>query len=962
MATNSFAGANTGGSIQAGTFNVAGNFNHHEQADAKDMHSVCLESLYFHDKYADVENGVRVPGTGDWVFTHDAYLAWQREGGVLVIMGRIGCGKSTLIDHIVAEQHLGSAATPNSKITIYFRFRHTSDDRQRPELDMLRSLLHQLLCSDEKLMDVFMDISEFAKRCRSQGTPGPKWDWKASELRELLHKVLDALRQQGRNVRIYLDGVDEGGEVAVSRLLQSSGPWTKGLQETVGVCLTSRPRLVYKFGQTFELNLDQENHHDLSAYIDYQFCNIQTALSASELARVKDRLVSETSSAFQWLVWICPRVVTLAEALESCEYIIAQIQGYPKELGDIYAQHIRTIHESEVSVALRILEWLTFTKDPLFINDLRHAVCIEPGKLCSSIENMKGSQHWCDNIDTFTARVARFSNQLVGKVNVRIRVPGLFGPQYNDWQIFQFDHHSVQAFLEKTGLQILRERLPDSPGAVSTAEVELSLAGRCLAFLMCKEVVQLRCDRTRQQTVVRKGVFITEGKKDEFLPEPPFALHAAEEWVAHFKAAEQASHTLNTPKLLHDLSGLDWSHVTLIYHIAVSVNFMITTLDEGQTLLHLLSRLGLDSTLTKIFALDEQDPFVSLRKRCVGMLEMRDNWGITPLAMAAGYGQRRVIDELIKQGANVSSRDNTEATPLHHAASSGAEDVIERLLACGEVQVDAKDQYNYTPLGRAAFPLRERSGAVKLLLRRSKLGIHCKDVSAVQQGQQRGVVTPLLNTVLWGSEEMLALLLDSDIIDSKLQGFSGFSILHMCLHQAKHAKLLLDSSKMQRLIESGKVNVDIRDNDGRTPLAMASAHGELDTVRLLLSSGRVQVSPMDKFKNTPLLQAIEGDHVAIARLLISANGHLMYNDPVYNDPNYPLGMAINAGNLNMVRYLVNALDVKPLRPMSSGISPIGAAMEHYRRVNPHLPSDKFDDQREILKYLCEYCLRYGGLL
>ncbi|KAK5676942.1 hypothetical protein LTS10_010706 [Elasticomyces elasticus] len=954
MTTNTFAGANTGGSIQAGTFNVAGDFNYHEQADAKNLRSVCLESLYFHDKYAGVESETRLAGNGDWVLTHDAYLAWQSEGGMLVVTGRIGSGKSTLIDHVATpEQRLGSSTCPGDRIAVSFRFRQGRDVHHRPELDMLRSYLHLMLRNDENLLDAFMDATDFLKRCRTQGVPGPKWDWNVVELREPLYKVIGDVSQRGTHVRLYLDGVEESSKAVALRLLDRIRTLSAGSSGTVGICMNLRPQLVHKFEPEFVIDLDR----DLAAYVAHHFRSKQTALNPGELAKVKDRLVSQTSSVFQWLIWACPRVVILAEAMESCDYIIAQIQGYPKALGEVYAQQTRDIHKSEVSSALRILEWLTSAKDPLFIDDLRHAVCLEAAQSYSSIEDLRHSKHWCDDKVAFMMRVGRLSGQLVGIANARVKVPGLSGPQYREWHIFQFSHHSVQAFMEDSGLQMLRQRLSTPQSAVPSAQMELSLAERCLAFLMCKEVVQLRVDRTRQQTVASKGVFVTEGKKDEFLPEPPFALHAAEEWVAHFKAAEQGSHSLNTPKLLHDLRGLDWPHIALMYDIAVSSNFMVTTLDEGQTLLHLLSRLGLDSTLTKIFALDEQDPFVSLRKRCVYMLEVQDNWGLTPLAMAAGYGQRRVIDELIKQGANVGSRGNTEATPLHHAAQNGTEDVVERLLACGGVQVDAKDKYNYTPLARAAWPFKERIGAVKLLLRRSKLGVHCKDVSAVEGGQQKGIITPLVNTMLRGSEEMLALLLGSEIIDSTLQGIWGFSILHICLHQAKCAKFILDSSKMQTLIESGRVDVDIRDVDGRSPLAMASANGDADTVRLLLSSGKVQVSSMDKFNKTPLLQAIEGDHVAIARLLVSADGHLMYSDPNYNVPNYPLGMAINAGNLNMVRYLVNALNVNPLRPMTGGISPIGAAMQHHLCADPHLLSDKFDERREILKYLCEYCLK-----
>ncbi|KAK4894338.1 hypothetical protein LTR27_007471 [Elasticomyces elasticus] len=478
MATNSFAGANMGGSIQAGTFNVAGDLNYREQAEAKSIHSVCLESLYFHDKYAEVDNAKRVPGTGNWVFTHDAYLAWQLKGGVLGITGRVGSGKSTLFNHIVAKEQRPKLETSRDrKIVICFHFHYHGGDHRQPELEVLQSLLHQLLQADEQLLAMFVESSGLVERIRTQGAPGAKWKWKKSELRDLLYKVLGMACREGRKVLIYLDAVDESGSDVALRLLQGLQTRSDEFPGTVRVCFTSRPQPVHELERDFTIDLDQENYRDLEVYVDYQFFCKQTALTAAELAAVKAQLITRTSSAFQWLVWMCPPVVIMAEAMESPNYILGQIQDYPKELGDVYAQQLLAIAEPEVPIAFRIFEWLTFTKDPLLVNDLRHAVCLEVGSQYSSIEDIKRSPHWCDNIAAFSARVFRLSSKLVRTATVRVKTLSLSGHQYEDGQIFQFDHYSVQAFMVRTGLRSLHERLSNILPTVCPAERDLSLAG-----------------------------------------------------------------------------------------------------------------------------------------------------------------------------------------------------------------------------------------------------------------------------------------------------------------------------------------------------------------------------------------------------------------------------------------------------------------------------------------------------
>ncbi|KAK3633308.1 hypothetical protein LTR56_015876 [Elasticomyces elasticus] len=526
---------------------------------------------------------------------------------------------------------------------------------------------------------MFIESSGLVERIRTQGDPGAKWEWKKAELRDLLYNVLGMACREGCNVLIYLDAVKESGREFALRLLQ-------GLQ-TRSDDFPGTP--VHELEQDFAIDLDQDNHRDLGVYVDYQFFRKQTALTTAELAAVKAHLISRSSSAFQWLVWMCPRVVSLAEAMESLTYILAQIQGYPKELSDVYAQHVLTIAEPEVNIAFRIFEWLTFTKELLSVNDLRHAVCLGEGSHCPSIEDIKHSPHWCDNIAAFSARVSRLSSKLVRRVRVRIETLGPSSPGYEDRLIFQFDHHSVQAFTQDAGLRMLHGRFQNILPAVSSPETDLSLAGRCLMFLSCKEVYEFRRIRTLGEIMLKENpITLDRGGRAVFLFEPAFAIHAGEQWPKHIRAAEGAPRAPNMAKFFHDLKHVDWSHIAFMLQPATD---QCRFQDEGQTLLHILSLLGFDANLASIFALSasDQDPPEVCREHCLGMLEARISHDRTPIALAAMQGHCRILNELIKQNAQTCSVDDYEFTPLHFAAARRSGDIVERLLACSDVQVDA---------------------------------------------------------------------------------------------------------------------------------------------------------------------------------------------------------------------------------------------------------------------------------
>ncbi|SPJ73909.1 related to ankyrin [Fusarium torulosum] len=104
------------------------------------------------------------------------------------------------------------------------------------------------------------------------------------------------------------------------------------------------------------------------------------------------------------------------------------------------------------------------------------------------------------------------------------------------------------------------------------------------------------------------------------------------------------------------------------------------------------------------------------------------------------------------------------------------------------------------------------------------------------------------------------------------------------------------------LLDTGKVDVNAKDQSGITPLSCATVWGQEAIVKLLLDTGKVDVDARDTWYNmTPLLRAAEGGHEAIVKLLLDT-GKV---DVDAKDPNgkTPLWGAAEGGHEAIVELL-----------------------------------------------------------
>ena len=265
--------------------------------------------------------------------------------------------------------------------------------------------------------------------------------------------------------------------------------------------------------------------------------------------------------------------------------------------------------------------------------------------------------------------------------------------------------------------------------------------------------------------------------------------------------------------------------------------------DAGQSQLHIASR---DSDLKVVRQLVELG----------ANIHVQDNQGRTPFHVALEVGHPGIVQLLLEHGADPYAADGNGATPLYLASHyEYLLNVVERLLELG-ANIHARDHECRTPLHGASTV-----GAIKvaqLLIERgadpnAQDGHGATPLHAGVVSQWRGFQTGVFENMEVGkiggqiptvsAPEVITQLLLEHGAGPNARNDDGATPLHVA-SRAGRLKVV------ERLLELG-ANLHARDNEGRTPLHAASGMGKVAVAQLLIEHG-ADPNVQDGQGSTPL--------------------------------------------------------------------------------------------------------------
>ena len=460
------------------------------------------------------------------------------------------------------------------------------------------------------------------------------------------------------------------------------------------------------------------------------------------------------------------------------------------------------------TLAKRVLSWTMYAQRPLYINELCHALAVEPGHSQLDGESIPD----LENILSVCAGLIRLD-----KESNYIK-PG---------------HSTTLKYLESIGQSW-------APG------VQAYIASVCLVYLSFDVFRSGPCD-TGEDLDIRIGQY-------------PFYKYAALNWAAHSSTVQGEISHLALPFLQHralvasasqvpsDQSDRDaFSKSPTGLHFTASFGLLFLTeellrVGGGAAWTEELPRFGGGAAWNFVNARDQDgrtplavaaanghDTMVKLLlERKDIEVDEKDNYGQTPLLFAAANGHETVVKLLLeRKDIEVDEKDNYGQTPLSFAAKRGLKTVVKLLLERKDIDADAKDWYGRTPLSFAAE--KGQKTVVKLLLERKDIEADTKDVFRR---------TPLSFAAEKGHKTVVKLLLERKDIEADAKD--------VC----RRTPLLFAAGKghetvVKMLLAQDDIDIEAKELGGRTPLLYAMKNGHDTVVKLLLARKNLDIEGKD---------------------------------------------------------------------------------------------------------------------
>ncbi|KAG6356898.1 hypothetical protein INS49_014773 [Diaporthe citri] len=292
-----------------------------------------------------------------------------------------------------------------------------------------------------------------------------------------------------------------------------------------------------------------------------------------------------------------------------------------------------------------------------------------------------------------------------------------------------------------------------------------------------------------------------------------------------------------------------------------------------------------------------------------------------------------IVRYLLQHGADVNLPGRDGCLPIHISVQECDVEMLRVLLDQKNVEVNAETANGCTPLIYAARCSDHNEELVRILLENGAdpnkyrerknsalvaavVGNHTEVVNLLLQHKAQidppdeliDGWEPLERAIVNGHANIVRILADAGANVNR-RFSTGFTLVHQGVN----------SNALGALLEF-RPTLDLRTDDGRTPLHYIEESMPLENIKLLVRAGS-EVNVKDRFDSTPLVEALMYGHAEAAKYLLSKNADTTIISPFFGGP---LHAACSSGLVEIVEYLIDRGADVNLSVQGSGGTPLSS--------------------------------------
>ena len=312
--------------------------------------------------------------TCGWFLKHSDYEAWldprkmPDHHGFLWVKGKPGVGKSTLMKFAYLKRRTVTNRRRKTDFTASFFFNARGELLERSVLGMYRSLLLQVLEAYPDLQHVLDDPD--------LSSDDQNISQNLVILKDLFSAAVLALCDQGtqRSLTLFIDALDECDEQQAIDMVQYFEELAEECTDNqipFRICFSSRHYPYITVRRGIELTLESQAGHteDLVSYIENRL-RIQNSVLAKEL---QAQILHKAGGIFLWVVLVVD--ILNQEDAHGRLGLRKRLDEIPDDLHTLFKSILMRDGEQRESLLLGIL-WILFSARPLRPEEYYHALWI----------------------------------------------------------------------------------------------------------------------------------------------------------------------------------------------------------------------------------------------------------------------------------------------------------------------------------------------------------------------------------------------------------------------------------------------------------------------------------------------------------------------------------------------------------------------------------------------------------